>query len=85
MDSNAKLGGQLIHGDPKQQSDNGRLLAEVIEQNELIVVNGTNICEGLITRYRKTVTGIEKAAVLDHLIVCHGLFESLSKMVIDEI
>ena len=84
MDSNAKLGQNLIPNDAKPQSDNGRLLENVVVQNELIVVNGTDICEGLITRYRKNVLGIEEAAVIDHLIVSEDFFQVLSKMVIDE-
>ena len=39
MDSNAKLGSKLIPLDPKPQSANGMLLAQVLENNNLTVVN----------------------------------------------
>lgn len=83
MDLNAKLGKQYISGDPKQISDNGMILESVIVENNLVIVNGTPKCEGVITRYRKTINGVE-AAVLDHLLVCNEFFKLISKMTIDE-
>ena len=83
MDSNAKLGNAFISGDPKPQSSNGKLLADVIKKNDLIVVNGTEQCEGLITRFRKTVNSCEES-VLDHVIVCRDMYQLLDKMLIDE-
>ena len=84
MDSNAKLGPSIIPGDPKPMSENGKLLEKVIVDNELIVVNATHICEGIITRYRKTVNG-EEESVLDHFIVCRDMFKLVKNMKIDEI
>jgi hypothetical protein len=55
MDANSKLGMNIIKGDPNKQSRNGKLLEDVIENNDLIVVNGSTLCEGVITRHRKTV------------------------------
>ena len=51
--------------------------------NNLEVVNASMLCEGTITRYRKTVNNIEEA-VPDHFIVCKEFFQHISKMVIDE-
>ena len=83
MDSNAKLGSNIIPGDPRRQSENGKLLEKVILDNELVVVNASKLCEGIITRYRKTVNSIEEE-VLDHYIVCKEFLKHVSKMVIDE-
>ena len=69
MDANSKLGAAFIPGDPCEQSKNGKLLQKVIEENDLIVVNGTDVCKGLITRFRKTKNSIEKS-VLDYFLVC---------------
>ena len=83
MDSNAKLGPKYIHNDPKPMSKNGELLAAVIDDNDLIVVNGSSLCEGTVTRFRKTINSVEES-VLDHLIVCKSFFSLVSKMTIDE-
>jgi hypothetical protein len=84
MDSNAKLGPTIIPGDPKPQSDNGKLLEKVIVENDLVVVNATSVCEGLITRHRTTINGKEEA-VLDHFIVCKEMFKLIKSMLVDEI
>ena len=73
MDSNAKLGMDIIPNDPHIQSKNGRILQSVIEENDLVVVNASGITTGLITRYRKTVNSEEKR-ILDYFIVCRSLF-----------
>ena len=84
MDANSKLGSHIIGGDPEvEQSKNGELLEKVLEDNELIVVNSTELCEGIITRYRKTIHREEKS-VLDFFIVCRIFFQLIIKMEIDE-
>ena len=83
MDSNAKLGPSIIPGDPKPQSMNGKLLEKVVNENELIVVNATDVCEGLITRHRQTIHGVEES-VIDHFIVCREMFKLIKRMLIDE-
>ena len=83
MDSNSKLGSNIIPGDPKPQSENGKLLERIVIENDLIVVNATMLCDGTITRHRETINNIEEA-VLDHFIVCKEMFKQVSKMVIDE-
>ena len=45
MDSNAKHGSGIVPGDPKPKSENGKLLENVVIDNDLLVVNATNICE----------------------------------------
>ena len=50
MDANSKLGASIIPGDPKPQSKNGRLLMNIVNENGLIVVNGSDLCSGVITR-----------------------------------
>ena len=83
MDANAKLGSEYIPSDPKPQSRNGKLLADVVDENDLIVVNGTDKCFGLITRYRKTINGIEES-IIDFLIVCRRFFNLINRLDIDE-
>ena len=82
-DANSKLGNSWIVGDPHDISANGKLLGEIITRQNLVVVNSTEKCQGLITRYKKTVNGEEKS-VLDYFIVCQELFQNTIKMTVDE-
>ena len=83
MDANAKLGSKFIKNDPHLQSKNGELLETIVEENDLIVVNGTEVCDGLITRKRVTVTKTEES-ILDYFIVCKDMFKRVQSMKIDE-
>ena len=83
MDSNAKLGPAIIPGDPHPQSENGKPLNKVVGENDLVVVNGKDVCQGVITRLRETVNGCEKS-VIDHFIVCRRMFELINGMEVDE-
>ena len=59
------------------------MLLEIIDNNGLIVVNGTDLCSGVITGYRKTTIRTEKS-VLDFFIVCEKFFTFITKMIVDE-
>ena len=83
MDANSKLGPDIIKNDPKEQSKNGKLLEQMIIDNNLVVVNGTNLCDGVITRQRTTVHREEKS-VLDFFIVCKSFFRLIKSMKVDE-
>jgi hypothetical protein len=83
MDANSKLGSEYIPDDPKPQSKNGQMLANVVDENDLIVVNGTEKCSGLITRHRTTVNGVEES-VIDFFIVCRRFFDMINSLLIDE-
>ena len=52
MDANAKLGLNYIPGDPHEITPNGKLLAGIVERQHLVVVNGSKVCKGKITRRR---------------------------------
>ena len=83
LDANAKLGCEMIRGDPHPQSKNGKYLAEFIENNNLAVLNGSSLCQGTITRKRVTVNSTEES-VIDYFIVCTLLLERVKSMKIDE-
>ena len=82
-DANAKLGWSLIPNDPNEMSNNGKLLRDIIVRQNLYCLNADPLCEGTVTRHRKTVHR-EENAVLDYLIVCKKLSSSLKKMTIDD-
>ena len=62
VDANSKLGKNIICGDPYIQSANGRILADIIDRHEMIVVNSLEKCQGSITRERVTTNSVEKSS-----------------------
>ena len=63
IDANSKLGPKYIPNDPHEMSPNAALLAEIIEQHNMIVANGTKNSSGTITRRRVTKKNIEESAI----------------------
>ena len=53
LDANNKLGAKYIPGDPHEAMPNGKILSQIIERQDLVVVNGSSKCSGLITRRRR--------------------------------
>ena len=83
LDANSKLGSKVIPGDKHEESENGKELKRIVDDNDLVVVNGSNKCQGLITRRRNTVRGMEESTI-DFFIVCPRLFVMIEKMIIHE-
>ena len=83
FDANSKLGRGQIAGDPNEMSSNGKIMTDLITRQNLIVVNSTKLCYGVITRFKKTKRGDEKS-VLDYFVVCQELFQNIVKMLVDE-
>ena len=84
MDSNSHLGPNLIKDDVNPQNKNGKMCEEFLERNpHLELVNAKDICEGNITRIRKTSKGVERS-ILDIFIVCDKVAPFVTKMMIDE-
>ena len=84
MDSNSKLGKEIIPNDPHNQTPNGRILAGIIDRHGLIVVNGlTEKCKGMITRRRVTKDAIEES-IIDHVLITDDLKDDLISLIIDE-
>ena len=84
MDSNSKLGPEIIPHDPHNQSQNGAILAGIIERHGLVVANSLrDKCVGLITRRRKTINSVEES-IIDHVLISEDLENELESMKIDE-
>ena len=79
MDANAKLGSDIIKGDPHKMSNNGKLLYDLVERQDLVIVNALDICKGSITRERAFEDKSEKS-ILDCIIVTRGLLQHLIDM-----
>ena len=84
MDGNCHLGPSIIPEDLNVQNGNGKLFCEFIERNpHLTIINSLTICEGKITRIRKTSKGIEKS-ILDVFVACDKILPFITKMAIDD-
>lgn len=83
MDANSKLGRNYIPNDPHNQSQNGKILANIIKKHNLIVVNGLPLCQGVITRRRETIDGIEESAI-NFVLMSSDLLNYIDSMIIDE-
>ena len=77
MDANAKIGllGECI-------SRNGKLISEVFHECEMVVINGTEKCDGRITRQNRKKQD-EKSAI-DLVTATHGACDWITRMKIDE-
>ena len=63
MDGNCHLGPAIINGDVNEQNANGKLFCEFLQRNShLTIINSLSMCEGKITRMRKTTKGLEKTS-----------------------
>ena len=83
MDANAKLGSEVIYGDPHKMSNNGKLLNDIIERQDLVVLNALEICKGTITRERNFENKSEKS-VIDYILVSRDLVQFVTEIKIDE-
>ena len=82
-DLNAWLGNKFIPNDPRPQNVNGKCMADFLIRNNLTVVNGLQLCKGLITRIRKRKSSYENS-ILDFFVVCEKMLPRITSMEIDE-
>ena len=84
MDGNLHAGDNIVPGDPNIQNSNGRLFHNFLMNNSnLTLFNGSDICDGLITRSRVKGSKTE-AAVLDFALASNQIASFCRKMLIDE-
>ena len=84
MDGNSKLGPDIIRGDPHAQTDNGKILAGIIERNALCVINNSSgKCKGKITRRRVTKRQTEES-IIDFVLSCEDMEEIREVLIIKE-
>ena len=83
MDANSKLGNNYVKGDPHPMSENGKILAGIIERHALIVANGLEgKSSGLITRKRVTTKDIQES-VIDFVIMSRDMLSLIVACDID--
>ena len=83
LDCNAKLGKNIIEGDPHDMSNNGKLLWDIVQRRNCVVVNSTKKCHGSITRSRMK-SGVKEESILDYVIVNPLIAPFVEEMNIDE-
>lgn len=83
MDANAKIGKPFIRMDPNKMSNNGRIMLDMFERQNLVIANTLEMCDGTITRERIVENKAEKSAI-DYIVMCEELLEHLIEMSIDE-
>lgn len=84
MDSNAHLGNDILINDPNVQNVNGKLFCEFLKRlPHLTVINSLPLCEGSITRMRKTINGVEKS-ILDVFVTCDKMLPYIKRMTVDD-
>ena len=82
-DLNAWLGKTHIQKDHRQQNENGKLMSDFLERNQLTVVNSLDLCKGTFTRIQKR-KGILEKSILDFFVVCKRILPNITSMHIDE-
>ena len=83
LDCNAKLGKEIVRGDPNEMSSNGKILWEIMERQKCTIVNTTEKCSGSITRSRMK-KNIQEESVLDYVFVNALITPFINNMEIDE-
>ena len=83
LDANAKVGKAVIEDDPNEASKNGLTLLDMVTRHDLSIINSLDTCEGVVTRERKIINGVEKS-VLDYIITCNDMNDFMEKMIINE-
>ena len=83
IDANAKVGKTVIKNDPHPISNNGKLLMDLIERQNLTLINAMDLCSGTITRERKVEDRTERS-VIYYIVACEEMVSLLKEMTIDE-
>ena len=83
VELDAKVGKEVIKDDPNQMSNNGKLMLDVIERQNLHIANSCDLCEGTITRERRVGEKSEKS-IIDYIIICDKMKRFLTAMTIDD-
>ena len=84
INSNAWVGEALIPNDPNKQNQNGKYLERFLKRHiNLTLVNALPLCDGLVTRKRKTQC-LDEKFVLDLFMVCDKILPFVTSMHVDK-
>ena len=83
-DANAKLGPDILPGDPHPMSENGKLLEGMIRRQNMVIVNKSSKCKGGPITRKRLVEGKIEESCIDFILVSNGLEQYLVSATIDE-
>ena len=83
IDANSKLGPERIPNDKHKISNNGQILAAMLDRHALFVANSSQKCSGLITRKRVTTVRTEESSI-DLVITSSDMIDNLVSLQIDD-
>ena len=83
MDANAKVGKDVLRGDPHNMTGNGKLMLDMLERQNLTILNSLDICRGCITRERKFENKMERS-IIDYIVVCENMLDYVLEISIDD-
>ena len=83
LDANSKMGSENIPGDPHTISPNGKILQDIIERQNLVLVNASDKAKGKITRKRIAGNKAEES-IIDFVLVSSDLEEQIECFEVDE-
>ena len=83
-DANAKLGPQVIPGDPHTTSENGKLLLNMINRQNLSIVNASTKCKGGPVTRKREAKGKTEESCIDFVLVSPELSNFLASAFIDK-
>ena len=63
MDANAKVGDKVIKNDPHLMSNNGKIMMDIMDRQNLVIANALESCKGMITREKVFETKTEKSVI----------------------
>ena len=85
MDGNLHAGSDLIPGDPNEINSNGKLLKQFLVNNPAVhLINGSEKCNGTMTRHRVKGTKVEQA-ILNIVCVTEDLSPYIQSLKIDHL
>ena len=67
-DANAKVGERFIKSTPHNITNNGKIMMDIIERQNLTIANSLDFCKGTITRERLFAKKAEKS-VIDFIVI----------------
>ena len=64
-------------------SNNGKVMLDVVDRQNLYIANTSDVCDGTITRERVSGNKSEKS-IIDYILVCEEMRKFLTMMTIDD-
>ena len=63
MDANVKVGDKVIKDNPHQMSNNGKIMMDIMDRQNLVIANALVSCKGMITREKVFENKTEKSLI----------------------